>query len=369
MARVERGLEKDPAVRARRDQLEAARAREREEVAIDEVELRVQNNFDDEYRLELTTRMPIPNPGEIRTRRAGRRAETEASFSRLEETALIRTAETCVRSIERIAHDQRAGHYQGYAQRLTALLQWGDDLRRTGSVNELAAMEFEIDSRVQLARREPGPPPLLDVVDWSLPPLARAPRRLVQTPAFLRKTVRAQHPSVGVRDATSAVYRALSDRAERRARPWFSFVDLSYEPVAGNRDNEVGAQIGLRIPIGVVQRAEIDRYRALGRSERREGDRIVDEYVRRSLIALREIDHFEANAERWTELLTLAHEAETLAGRWRKEGLARPGDVADLVEQAYLARVAVVAARETAGLASCSLLAMTGVALEDWPRE
>ena len=91
--------------------------------------------------------------------------------------------------------------------------------------------------------------------------------------------------------------------------------------------------------------------------------------MRRSLIALREIDHFEARTKRWKELLTLAQQAETLAGRWRTEGLARPDDVADLVDRAYVARIAVVDAREVAGLASCSLLAMTGVALEDWPRE
>jgi hypothetical protein len=77
---------------------------------------------------------------------------------------------------------------------------------------------------------------------------------------------------------------------------------------------------------------------------------------------------FEANAARWQELLELAREAETMAGRWESGRLANPSQVAALYEQAYDARSVVLDARERAGQAACRLLSVTGVLLDDWPR-
>jgi hypothetical protein len=81
------------------------------------------------------------------------------------------------------------------------------------------------------------------------------------------------------------------------------------------------------------------------------------------------LDHFETRVKQWEELLTLARKADEIAERGWREQLATLSQVASLFEQAYEARIAVLEARERAGMASCTLLAMTGVPPEDWPRE
>ncbi len=89
----------------------------------------------------------------------------------------------------------------------------------------------------------------------------------------------------------------------------------------------------------------------------------------RSLQALDELHAFETRSQRWRDLLRLADEAEEIADRWWRERLARPADVAALLDGAFTARSAVLEARERAGSAYCTLLAMTGVELTAWPRE
>ena len=59
---------------------------------------------------------------------------------------------------------------------------------------------------------------------------------------------------------------------------------------------------------------------------------------------------------------------ESVADRWWKSKRGTPSDIAGLVDDAFAARRAVLDAREEAGAARCLLLAMTGVAAEDWPR-
>jgi hypothetical protein len=91
--------------------------------------------------------------------------------------------------------------------------------------------------------------------------------------------------------------------------------------------------------------------------------------VRRSLEALGELADFEARAVQWEELQALADAAEQVADRWWRDRLARPSQVAALLDQAFAARSAVLDARERAAIAGCTLLAMTGVPPEDWPRQ
>jgi hypothetical protein len=184
----------------------------------------------------------------------------------------------------------------------------------------------------------------------------------------VRKTVGKHNPSAAVHAAVSDSYAALSAREEIRRLPWLDFVDVSYEPVATGNESEIGAQIALRIPFGAKARGNVDRYRALGRSQSLEGERLVEEQVRRSLFALQELDDFETRVKQWEELLTLARKADEVAERGRRERLATLSQIASLFEQAYEARIAVLEARERAGMASCTLLAMTGVPPEDWPR-
>jgi len=84
--------------------------------------------------------------------------------------------------------------------------------------------------------------------------------------------------------------------------------------------------------------------------------------------ALQTLRSFEQRAPGLLELLVLANGAEAVADRWWESKLARPSEVAGLLDEAFSARRAVLSAREEAGVARCGLLAMTGVAAEDWPR-
>jgi hypothetical protein len=88
-----------------------------------------------------------------------------------------------------------------------------------------------------------------------------------------------------------------------------------------------------------------------------------------SLRALNDVHEFEARADQWRELETLADRAEEVADRWWKSRLARPNQVAALLDNAYAARIAVLDARERAAGAQCTLLAMTGVSIDEWARD
>ena len=57
-----------------------------------------------------------------------------------------------------------------------------------------------------------------------------------------------------------------------------------------------------------------------------------------------------------------------MAERWWRERLAKPSEVAALLDEAFAAKSAVLEARERAGSSRCTLLAMTGVSADDWPR-
>ena len=130
----------------------------------------------------------------------------------------------------------------------------------------------------------------------------------------------------------------------------------------------MGAQLAVRVPIGSTARRNVDRFRALSRTQERDGDRAVEVGALAGLRALAAIDRFEANAPRWLGLLELAQRADAIAEQWREEGVAKPSDVADLFDRAFDARLVVLDARIDAGGASCKLLAATGVRREEWPR-
>jgi hypothetical protein len=368
---AERGLADDPAIQARAAEVEAALAREQGEAMLDEIELRLGGEYDNpEHRLRVLARLPVKRPAELRARREVRRAGTEVAVARLEEASLERRAELCFPSVEVLVHRGRVSIYDAYARRQKALLAWSEEGRSAGTIDELAAARFEIESRIKLATREPARPPQVEVVMPVLPEIGARPRGLVRAAPLLRETVRSHHPSAAVRRATAERYRALSDRAESEARPWLKFVDVSYRYESGaGGDHGAGGQLAFEIPLGARERADAGRYRALVRQEQSEEQRLVEEQVRRSLEALDELADFEARAEQWAELQALAHAAEQLADRWWRDRLARPSQVAALLDQAFRARSAVLDARERAAIAGCTLLAMTGVPPESWPRQ
>jgi hypothetical protein len=345
-------------------------ARERSETALDAVQLRLRSEYDNDYGLRLTTRVPVPNPKEVQARREVRRSDTAASLARLEETALVRRSELCFASIESAAHTEQTAIYEEYARRQRALLERNEERRRSGSQSERASTRFELENRIKLATRMPGPTPQIEAALRGLPRVEASTGRLVRAHALVRETVGEHNPSAAVHAAVSDRYVALTAREESRRFPWLDFVDLSYEAVATTDDDrEIGGQIAVRIPFGAKASGNADRYRALSRSQSLEGERLVAEQVRRGSFALQELDHFETHVKQWQELLTLARNADEVAERGWRERLATLSQTASLFEQAYEARIAVLEARERAGMASCTLLAMTGVPPEDWPRK
>jgi hypothetical protein len=123
-----RGLEGDPALEAGREEVAAAVARERGEPALDEFELRVRGDSrDGDPEVGTRVRVPVPDPGLVGARRAVRRAETEASVARLEETSLRRRGELCFRSIAFFNDTATTEIYTAYAQRQRLLLEWNEE--------------------------------------------------------------------------------------------------------------------------------------------------------------------------------------------------------------------------------------------------
>jgi hypothetical protein len=368
---AKRGLADDPAIQAREAEVEAARVREQGEAMIDEVELRVGDEYvDAEHRVRVLARLPVKNPAELRTSRKVLRADTEVAVARLEETSLERRAELCFPSVDVLVHRVRESIYDVYATRQKALLEWSEDWRSAGTINELSAARFEIESRLKLATREPARPPQVEVVMPVLPEVGARPTGLVRAQPLLRETVRSHHPSAALRRATAERYQALSDRADSQAKPWLKFVEASYRYESGGGGGHGGGgRLAFEIPFGTRERASAGRYRALVRREQSEEQRLVEEQVRRSLEALDELADFEARAAQWAELQALAGAAEQVADRWWQGRLARPSQVAALLDQSFAARSAVLEARERAAIAGCTLLAMTGVPPENWPRQ
>jgi hypothetical protein len=362
-----RGLEEDAAVQARTEEVEAALERERGEAVIDDFQVRVGDRNDGDNTVRVLTRIPVPNPGQLRARRAMRQAETQASVARLEEAALQQRAEICLRSVEGALHRESAQLYVAYAERQEQLLAWNQDWRGRGVLDVGTATRFEIERQIELAQRLPDPPPIGPTEGAELPGIEPPAARLDKSAARVRELVGQRHPSVAVHQAISQRYDAMSDRAANQRLPWFDFVDIAYEAKQRASD-EIGGQVAVRVPIGPRPGANASRYQALSRAELRDGDRVVAEQLRAGLASLEEIDRFETNADRWSDLLELARDADQVSAAWRDQRLKTPSTVANLVDRAYDARATVLRARARAGLASCQLLATTGVPIDEWPR-
>ncbi len=370
-ARIERaqeGIAGDPIVEARVAAVEAARAREEQPMFVEELELRVRDDYIDEHQVRVTARVPMNRPSELRAQRSVLAAETRIAISRLEEVSLERRAELCFPSVESLAAEQRRAIYADYVDRQQALLVWNTDWRSAGTIDELRGARFDLERRVKLASWEPGPVQTPKQVVAALPEIGEGTGVLVRDAELLRATVRRHHPSVALRRASAQRYRALAQRARARSQPWIKFVDVTYEHRSDKSENGVGGRLAFEIPLG-GERANVGRYEALIRQESGEARGFVEEQMTRSLQALEELHAFESRSQRWRDLLRLADEAEEIADRWWRERLARPADVAALLDGAFTARSAVLEARERAGSAYCTLLAMTGVELMAWPRE
>jgi hypothetical protein len=368
--RAVRGLEGDPTLQAHQAAVEAALATEQSPKLVDAVELRAGEDYlSGEHRVRALARLKLRNPIELRADRAARRAQTEIEVARLEEASLDRRVAVCFPSVDALVHQQRDAIYTGYADRQKVLLDWNDDWRESGVVDELSGARFELDSRVKLATRRPTPiaqPPHPEI---QLPEIGAAGGELVRSAEHLQAAVREHHPSVGLHEAMAARYWRLIDRARARRLPALRFVDLSYAHRSNGHRDGVGGQLAFDIPFGGEQRAEIGRYEALSRQQRSEANALVADQISLSLQALNDVHDFESRAEQWRELERLAARAERVADRWWKGRHAKPTQVAALLDDAYAARIAVLEARERAASAGCTLLGMTGISLDAWPRQ
>jgi hypothetical protein len=366
--RARQGIEDDPLVEARLAAIDAARASEEQPMFVDEVELRVGDEYIDEHQVRVSARLPMNRPSELRAQREVLAAETRIAISRLEETSLERRRELCLPSIETLAAESRREIYADYAERQRGLIAWNADWRSAGTIDELRAASFDLERRIRLASWEPKPVREPSSLVATLPEIGSPAGALVRDAELLRATIHRYHPSVTLRRATAERYRALAQRAQARNQPWLKFVEVGYEHRTDKSENGVGGRLAFEIPLG-GERASVGRYEALVRQESGEARGFVEEQMGRSLQALEELHHFESRSERWLDLLRLTDQAEEIADRWWRERLAKPTDVAALLDEAFAARNAVLEARERAGGAYCILLAMTGVDPAAWPRE
>lgn len=366
--RAQQDLPDDPTIQAHVEAVKAARAREAQPQIVEEVEIRVGDDFkDDDHQMRVTARVPINRPWETSAEQEVLRAETDMALSRLEEVSLERRAERCFPEVTSLAARGRREIQADYAEWQKLLLAWNADWRGSGMINELAAARFELESRIKLSAWEPTSLDPGGAVSFSLPEASAGPSPLVTDPDLIRATVRNHHPGVALRRATADRYRALAQRARARNRPWLKFVDVRYEYDTNNHENGVGGQLAFEVPLG-GQVANVGRYEALVRESDGSAKGLVEDQVARSVQALTEVNTFEARTEDWRTLTRLADEAEIVADRWWRKRLAKPSEVADLIDEAFAARSAILDARERTGTAYCTLLAMTGVPVESWPR-
>lgn len=366
---AQEGLEDDPRMRARKAGVEAARARERDRHVVEEVELRVGDNYVDEHHVRVMARVPFKRPAELDAQRRVYRAETEMAVARLEEASLERRAELCFPSVEALAYEQRLLIFAAYAERQKELLAWNAERQQSGLVSEIDGTRFDLESRIKLATREPLPLSLPPVVLPALPEIDSAAGRLHLDRGHLREALLHHAPSVSLRRASAERYRALMERARIRSQPWVKFVDITYDHDSGNPvRNGGGGKVAFRIPLGGKSYADVGRYAALAREQVDEAEGQVEDRMQQSMRALYEIDQFELRSGQWRDLDALAVRAEEVADRWWRQRLAGPERVADLLDEAFAARRAVVDMRERAGIAGCTLLVVTGVPVEEWPR-
>lgn len=366
---AEQGLEEDARVKARLAAIEAARARERDQQIVDGVELRVSDNYVEEHHVRVMARVPIHRPAELDAQARVYRAETDMAVARLEETSLELRAELCFPSVEALAHEIRLRIYEQYASRQKSLLSWNAERQRSGLVSEIDGTRFDLESRIKLATREPLSLSVSPRVLSVLPEIGSTAERLDLDAAHLREMLRLHVPSVSLRQASAERYRALMDRSRIRKQPWIKFMDVSYDYRGSDPSrNGGGAKVAFQIPLGGKSYADVGRYKALAREQSYRAEGLIDERMEQSLQALYEIDQFELQSDQWRDLGMLALRGEEIADRWWGQRAAGPEVVAGMLDEAFAARRAVLDARERAGMASCTLLVMTGVPVDDWPR-
>lgn len=370
---VEQGLGDDPAVQAAREELEAALAVEDAPVAIDGFEIRAAGEYENDGRMTALFRMPVANPLTVSAEREARRAETEVALAKVEEVTLAQHVALCLPSVKYLALEERSRIYGAYAQRYQALLEWNQELSRAGLLDEVRLSRFDLESRVRLATRDPSaiPRPMTllgaDRVLDVLPVPARGVAPLADEPALVRERVLSHQPEIAVHRASRKQFESLARSENSKRVPSLGFVDFGFDAVPFPGDTRAyETRVGIEVPFGREARANTRRYEALARAERSEERARAEDRLREAQLALEEVNGFRERSDGWLELAGLADAAERVADNWRQRRLTEPSQISSLLETVYSARLAVLDARERAGLAGCAVTAATGVTLSEW---
>lgn len=365
------GVQKDPGVEAKRDELEAAIAEEGEDLAVDSVELRTQISDGRSTDVGLRARLPIENFFELPARREARKANTDAALERLRAAGLERKAAQCLPALDHSLVSERRRIFDRYAERLSILRNWSRQLQDAGLVDEISAMRFDLSSQMRLDTRTPAerPPfPAEQVAAWTsvLPEPSDSPAPIQLDPETVRQRITQHQPQWQVERALARRYRALANAARASRMPHLKFFDLSFDPASGGNPSEVGAQVGVEIRLGRAANAREQSALAMARSHERRSRFVLEDRTHLAEAALYDLRDFELRGATWKRLLDLADRSEQIADRWQRDRLTEPHRISSLLDDVYDARIAVLAERERAGLAGCSLLAATGIPADSW---
>ena len=366
------GLGDDPEVDAARERLDAAIAAEPSAVALDGVEIRASVTHDQRNTVRTLIRLPIANPLEVIAQREANRAEAELAFAQLEEVTLAQRVSFCGLSVKHLALEEWKRIYESYALRYRVLLDWSEELRGAGLIDEVSVSRFELASRMRLTTRDPSsiPSPLaligFDQVLDVLPEPVSGARLLRADREFLRERLLHHQPTVGVHRASRKRLEALAESESARRLPSVRFIDAGFEPyVEPGETRSWTARVAVEVPFGRAAIAKRAHYEALARAELSEERGLVERRLEEAWFAIEEINAFRRDGARWLELTALANHAQEVADRWWRDRLTDPGEIAKLLDTIYSARLAVVDARERAGLADCAVTAATGLSASE----
>lgn len=371
---VSAGLSNDSRVGAARSDFEAALARENDRVLIDSVELRAAAvTEEDDTRMDALVRMPIRNILEFSALRDARRADSQAALAELSGAILASRVERCLPSLEYQVDEERAQILSEYLKQYRALLDWNEQLRRAGLVDEIQWSRFRLASHVKLTKKTTSRSLKLietygsEQVVNVLPPVEPGLGPLDDDEEALRARLSKHQPALEVLQARELRYEAMARGASLARLPSVRFVDFGFEPVVSPGDErQYTARIAFEVPFGRESAARTRRYQALARAEANDQRRLLDERVRASLVAIDEINRFRARTKYWNDLAALADASEKVAARWWKDRRSDPQEISRLLDTVFSARNAVLGARERAGEASCALLAASGLAPASW---
>ncbi|MBT5812814.1 MAG: hypothetical protein HOI15_00445 [Opitutales bacterium] len=370
---AEAGLEDDPRVEAARSRLEAALEREHDRVLLDSVELRAAAVNEEETKMDALVRVPIGNALSLSAEREARRAGSRVALAELSEAMIKSRANLCMPSLEYEARIEARKIFSEYAKQNRSLLKWNEELRQSGSVNEMDWSVFKLSNRIRLENRSvPETDVPLAVFGLEqpfgvLPTIDHDGSLLDSSFGVLREKVLVYQPEVEVHKAKEERYQAMAKGEAMKRLPSIRFVDFGFEPVPyPGQEREYSARVAFEIPFGREAGARKKRYEALARAEVNGQRMVLDDQVKTAKVAIDEVNVFRAKAQDWKDLLQLADATEKVAADWWRNRRAKPEEIAKLLDTVYSARVTVLQARKRAGNAVCTLLSATGIFITDW---